>query len=119
MDDADGVGGRQRGADPVGQLQRAAGLQRALLLDDLAEGRAVDLLHHEEEHALVHTPVVQRHHIRMADLRGGDRLAREPRRQVAARVVVEDEQLERHVAVQVVVAAGPDLAHPAPADPAH
>ncbi|WSY42890.1 hypothetical protein OG948_31650 [Embleya sp. NBC_00888] len=75
MHDTGPVRGDECRADPVGDRQRAAGVDRGRFLDGSGECGTVDLLHDEEQDVLVRATVVEGNDVRVVDPGRGDRLA--------------------------------------------
>lgn len=116
--------GRVRGAQRAEDVQpdpgRLVGVDRTLLLGGVGERGPVDVLHHDPRPVVVLQNVVDGHHTRVGDPRGGPRLLlrtgveHEPvglRHEAARRQL-----LHRHDAVQHLVVRPPDLAHAAAPD---
>lgn len=83
----------------------------------VGERGAVDVFHDQELQAVMDAAVVEGDYVGVFDLCGGHGLALEAMEQVLRGVVVAYKQFDGHAAVEIAVAAGPDLAHPAPAKP--
>jgi hypothetical protein len=72
-----------------------------------------DQLHHQEEPVAVMTEVVHRHDVRIAQSRGGSRLAVESLGR-PGRIFGRQQQLDRDRTSQLFIGAAEDLSHPAP-----
>ena len=103
---------RHLGAD----VEDAAGCERVALGHQLAQRLAVDELHHDVGQPGRLPDVVDRHDVRVAERGRRARLLREAPE--AQRVGGEPlgQELDRHVAVQLLVVGPPDLAHAAGPD---
>nr|WP_233521615.1 hypothetical protein [Streptomyces triticagri] len=109
--------GDQSSADVLCDPQGTAHVHGALVTNVLRQVGTVDLLHDQEPQVPLDPSVVQGGHVRMVDLRSGHGLALEPPWQVRMRRLVQYQRLDRHIAVQHPVPAGPHLAHPAAPEP--
>jgi hypothetical protein len=119
VDDARGVGLRQAVGDLGADVQEPAGGERAPPVgeQDRAQGLALDELHDDVVQPRGLLGIVDRHDVRVAQLRGGEGLLAEPAEARRVRGEPLGQELHGHVAVQVVIARSPDLAHPTRAQP--
>jgi hypothetical protein len=102
MDQADGVGGGEAAAGGLHHLEDLAHRAR-LRPQPLAQRRAGDELHGEEDVVAEHTDVVDRDGVRMRQPRQRLGFAQEPLRGAIAILAIEAEDLNRNLAVQVRV----------------
>ena len=98
--DARVVGRRQRGQHRREQVQRPRRRQRRLLADHVTQRAARDVLHREEQRAVVVALVEDGHHVRMRQLRGGPGLGHEPAAELGVVAQPEVHHLERDDPVQ-------------------
>ena len=108
--------GDERVGDALDPAQRDLERRRAVLAQRLGQRPALDELHHEDVVALVRDDVEQRDDVRVADRRGGARLAQHARAALDIAGGVGRQHLERDVAIEPLVARAPDLAHRALAE---
>ena len=101
----------QRVGDLDGGAQREWQRQRAVLQSP-REGRAVDILHHQEDGRAVLTDVMERADIRMRDAGDGARFVAEPFDPAAGRVhELAREQLDGDGPIEPRIARTVDFAH--------
>ena len=110
----------QRGADVGDDLHRPPGRQRPFLLQHVAQGVAVDVLHDDVRDgaglALGLAGVVDRDDRRVVQRRGVLRLAAEPGLEGRVAGQVGAQHLDRHVPAEAQVAATVHLGHAAEAE---
>ena len=117
MDDAGRVRGRQRPADLDGDLAGALGRQPPLVRQHVGQIDPVEVLHHEVGAAVLgRAEVGDVDDVRVADARGGARLAPEPLDQILLRRVGRVQDLDRDALADLDVLAGVDGPHAAFAD---
>ena len=105
-------GGQARGG-LFDDVDRTLFRQGPVLGELRGDGPAFDQLHHQEEAVAVLAEVVHRHDVRVAQPRGGSRLALESGS--SARVVTgRQQQLDRDHTFQLFIGGAEDLAHAAP-----
>ncbi len=111
MDQAGAVGRREGGQHRLDEGQGARRRHRALLADHVAQGVAGDVLHGQEDRAVVGALVVDGHHVGVGQPGGSAGLAHEPGREllVVAQALVHD--LDGHHPVQPDVGGFVDAGH--------
>ena len=80
------------------------------------EGLALEVLHHQEAHAILSAHVVQRADVRMAQGADRTRLALEPLVRLGIDRRVDGEGLDRHGAIETRIDRLVDIAHASPAN---
>jgi hypothetical protein len=115
VEDALGVGGAQRAEQVDADLRDEPGRQRALLLDDLLEGAALDQLHDDPGKAVHHDGVVHGGDRGMVEARGEARLTDHAFAQLGLLLGGEPrvpaDLFHRHLAPERPVPGTPDRAH--------
>ena len=109
------VGGVERLRDLVDDRGSPAGLEAALLGEDLAQVDTVDEAHRDEQRAVGLAHGVDGDHVRMLDLRGDRSLALEARAELGILGVLGRDHLERDDPVREPLARAVDDAHATPA----
>jgi hypothetical protein len=122
VDDARAVRVGERIEHARGELQRALGDDLAAVAQHLAQGHALDELHHDVRHGhlgravLLFAGVVHGDDVRVVEARRRLRLAAETRLERRVARQVDAQPLHGDVALQPQVARAPDLGHAAAAD---
>ena len=120
LDVAVGQSGRVCDLESGGNLARhlggLLGGERAVDLQDVGEGPALDLLHRDEVGALVLAPVVHADDVRVREVGGRLGLASEPLDEVLVDGVLGEQHLDRNLAVEQQVARREHVGHSAPTD---
>ena len=117
VQDAGVVGGREGGEHRLDHRQRLGRRHRRFLADQVAHGQAGDVLHHQEERAVVVAGVEDGDHVVVREPGGGAGLALEAADEllVVGQPLVHD--LDGHRAVEPEVGGLVDGGHPAAGDP--
>jgi hypothetical protein len=118
VDDAVRVRRGQRGADLDRDVDRPHGRQPLALVQQLAQRRAPDVLHHDEVRAVLHADVVHADDVGVDQPRGGLGLTLEAGQEHGVVVVRAEQDLDRHPPGEQPVVALVDLAHAARAEQA-
>ena len=106
--------GRMQGAGRLGHDPgRLARRQGARALDDRGEILAVDQLHDDERAGRVLAVVVDADDVRVVERGGGLGLVAEARAEVGVAAIFGTEDLDGHIAVELVVVAAIDPGHAA------
>jgi hypothetical protein len=117
VEDAEGVRLGERGQHLGNDLHHPRGLEREILGDELQEVAAREVLHGEEERAVLGLPEVDDGDgVRVVEARGGPGLAVEALHDRRVREERALEDLERDRPIQREVGGLVDLAHPAAAE---
>ena len=111
VDQAGAVGGGEGGDDRLEQRQRPGGRHRRLLADHVAQGVAGDVLHGQEDDAVVVALVVDADDVRVVELGGGPRLAHEALGEVVVVTQTGVHHLDRDRAVEPDVGGLVDTGH--------
>ena len=119
MDDAVLMGMLQRGQDPDGDLRRHGGVDAPLLPDDLLEGLALDVLHHQVAVVPVHAHVQKVDDIVVGHAAGGLRLPLEAADELRVLVELGLEHLHRHAVPRALIDGAVNNGHAAHADLLH
>ena len=109
MDDPLGVREPEAIRDLDRDPHRVGGFERTDLLDPLLHGTAGEVLHHDERRIVDLADVVDRDDVRMRELCESSRLLHEHPAKVAVRGRGGIENLQRHVAIQSLVAGEVNL----------
>jgi hypothetical protein len=115
VDEARLVDGFQTGQKLHRDLGRFSQLQRSTLQEDLAQARSVDVLHRDDLAVALLHQVEDPADVGRSDVAGGAHFAAQEFR---ARGIGEDfgqQELERHLHLELLVESLPHLAHAAPA----
>jgi hypothetical protein len=116
VDDTRVVRGRERGQDRGEQIQRSRGGEGRLLADHVTQRAAGDVLHRQEQGAVVVTLVEHRDHVRVREAGGGPGLGHEPAGELGVVTEPVVHHLERDGPVQPHVEGLVDRGHPALGD---
>ena len=117
VDEAGVVGRPQPLDDGVDQGQGQARGQRALVLDDVAQRVALDVLHHQVGHPAVLALVQDAHDVRVREPGGGLRLAAQPVEELRVAGQVGVQHLQCHIPLQPAVGGQVDGGHAAAGEP--
>ncbi len=93
------------------------GEQGALVLEDVAQGVALDVLHHQVGHPVVLALVQDSHDVRVREPGGGLGLAAQPVKELRVAGHVGVQHLQRHITLQPAVGGHVNGGHPAAGEP--
>ncbi len=116
MDEPLLVRGVERLCDLREEIDRALGLERAVLGHDLGQVRALDVAHREEEQAVLVSRLVDRDDVRVVERGGDPRLAQEALAEALVLGELGGDDLERDLAAEALLLGAVDRTHPATAD---
>ena len=116
VDDAVLVGERQRRRDLRADGGGLFGRESAVLEDELADGRTLDVLHDDEVRLALFAPVVDRDDVGMVQVRGRPRLPSEALDEGVVGGELRKQHFERDGPVEQLVMGEIDLRHPAARD---
>ena len=119
VDDAVLMGMLQRREDPDGDLRRHGGVDAPLLPDDLLEGLALDVLHHQVAVVPVHAHVQKVDDIVVGHAAGGLRLPLEAADELRVLVELGLKHLHRHAVPRALIDGAVNNGHAAHADLLH
>ncbi len=110
------MGHRQRRGDLAGDPRRFHRLERSRLAQAAGEVQPVDELHDDELRLAVGAVVVDRHDVGMVQRRRAACLGLEARREADVGAELGSQDLQRHLAVELLVHRAPDRGHAALAE---
>ena len=111
VDEPARMGGVERSGDLAQQLRRRGRRQRAALDHQLAQVRAVDPAHRDEEALVLLARLVDGDHVRMLERGGHARLAHEARAELRIARQLGRDQLEGHRALETLLHGPVDDSH--------
>ena len=111
--DAVAMGEAERGGDLGGHVRRPGGGQLLLGPQDVGQGPAVHVLHHDEVRAALLPPVVDGDDVGVGQVGGGLRLPAEAGHEAGVGGELGEEHLDRHPPLQQTVARQVDVGHAA------
>ena len=117
VDQAGGVGGAEAFDDRIDQGQGQPRRQGALVVDDVAQRVALDVLHHQIGEPAVFALVQDAHDVRVGEPGGGLGFAAQPVQELRVVGQMGMEDLQRDIALQPLVRGEVDGGHPAAGKP--